>query len=514
MKVPAGPITKLGVIKDIPDYALPDGAWSDSSDFRFLDGKITTYQGTDDAFNIIAGRMNQARWAIPVQSNTEYFWLFFGYETASTSKAYVYKPSTDATTDITRTSGGDYDNSAGVKWVGDIISGLPVMANNSDAPQCWETKTTATKLTPVPYVTGTSTWGSLGYWCRSMRAFNNVLVAVDVTKSNRDPYMLKWSHPATSGTMPSSWDETDTTKKAGERIIDGIGELIDTYTLGQTHIVYGQKGLFGMQFIGGNSVYRTWRLSGIDHGVLSTNCVQNIKGGHVVLTNELDLVVHDGNSSESVLTERWRRHLYDNLNRNSQDRCFIARNDAFSEIWVWYPSDTGDPDKILIWNYANNTLYGLNSSDATHAEYGRIDIIDQKRDKLGVCIASGFFQETNNSSATITTPSLKRTGIDLGEPDRFKLVRGLWIKGTNRTGTINVKVGGAMTVDGAYTWTNALSFDSDTGVSTDRYLSVAKSGEQLLNYPFLGIEFVGDASVTLDYDLSDFDWDVELGGKI
>lgn len=507
MKVSGGPITDIGVIKDIPDYKLPDGAWSDSTNIKFVEGRIQAYAGNDTA---ISGTMGTTHYAFTVSydGNDFVYWIFLEEQTATTAKAYSYDYSSK--TDITRAAGGDYTIGVLTDFVGTFIGGLPVFTNWEDAPQCQATPGTAgTALVPLKW-DASDTWHSLSYSAKSIREFHSILVAVNIDTNiafdNKEFYTLRWSHPAEPGAMPETWDETDTTKRAGKKEITGIGQLIDSYTLGNTHIIYGDRGMHGMQLIGGNSVFRFFPIN-LAHGIMSTNCVQNVKGGHVMLTYDRDLIFHDGRRAESVLKSKWKKHIYDNMNASRQGACHLAKNDHLSELWLFYPTSAGSPDKALVWNYEYNTFSELDVPDVKYGAYGIIDTTDKKVRKLGLCSSSVAFLETDNAPATPPTILLERTGITLGDSEKFKHVNGVWVKGSVTSGQMKVQVGGAMTVDGTYTWGTAVAFDPSSGAATDRYVSITG-----VNYPFLGIRFTGGTGAT-DWDLWEFDWDVEMAGK-
>jgi hypothetical protein len=112
--------------------------------------------------------------------------------------------------------------------------------------------------------------------CKSLRPFKQYIVALDVTKAGtRYANMVKWSAAAVPGALPTSWDATDATKDAGEQdIAETTDVLIDQLQLGDINVLYKERSMYAMQYIGQPFVWRFYRLPGevgmLARGVQST----------------------------------------------------------------------------------------------------------------------------------------------------------------------------------------------------------------------------------------------------
>ncbi len=71
------------------------------------------------------------------------------------------------------------------------------------------------------------------------------------------------------------------------------------------------------------------------------------------------MVVHDGQSIQSVVSRRWRRYLFNNIDGNYFENTFVVQNPTFHEIWICYPeSGVAHPywcNMALVWNWTANT---------------------------------------------------------------------------------------------------------------------------------------------------------------
>lgn len=68
--------------------------------------------------------------------------------------------------------------------------------------------------------------------------------------------------------------------------------------------------------------------------------------------------------------------------------------------------------------------------------------------------------------------SAERIGMHLGEPDRVKLLRGVWLRIDGPAGTeVSVEVGAAMAPDESPTWQTAQTFTVGTSAKVDCFAS-------------------------------------------
>lgn len=330
---------RYGIIKDRLAHTLPLEAWSDGANIRFWEGAVQRVLGHTSIWTPVVDPW----WMMPVITETQAFWVYAGQ-----TKVYaVDQAGTHA--DISRTSGGAYNAGFQTNWTGTIVNGIPVFNNGSDVPQMWLNPALGTPLVAL------TAWPA-GYSTRILRTLREFMVALDLTEGGvRYPYNVLWSHPALPGTVPSTWNVADQTKDAGEKpLADEGGIIIDFLPLKDVGIIYRETKTHGMQYVGGSSVFRLWPIHTLS-GIFSKHCVvplaiERHSERHFVMTHE-DVLVHDGQTAESVIDLRMRRWLFQQIDETNYRRTHVAANPGKNEVWINIPSATGQCTRALIWNY-------------------------------------------------------------------------------------------------------------------------------------------------------------------
>lgn len=339
--VPVNVAGQFGIVKDVPPTELPLNAWSDGRNFRFRNGYAERMGGHVAVMNppTVA-----PYYMAPVQTPVSYFWVYL-----SLLKAYVFDGTNH--TDITRAAGGDYGASADEGWTHAILGGIPVFNNPTDDPQMWNPVSAGTDLAAL------SNWPA-NTKCRAMRAFKSFLVALDVTKvGTRYPHMVKWSHPADPGTVPTSWDPTDTTLDAGEySMTETSDKVLDCAPLRDLNVVYKENTTWGMQYIGGVDIFRFFSLFN-SVGALTRKCAQEFTPGIHAVLGDSDVYTHNSQQAKSLLTRRLRRSFFSRIDTATYVRSFVAVSFANHEVWFCVPEiGSTFPNIALVWNWDEDTV--------------------------------------------------------------------------------------------------------------------------------------------------------------
>lgn len=338
---PVNNVGQYGLIKDLPPQELPPNAWSDGKNFRFRNGyaeRISGHLQTYDPPTVAP------YYLAPIQTPVSYFWVYL-----SLLKAYVFDGAVH--TDLTRTVGGDYAANANDNWTHCILGGVPVFNNSGDTPQMWLPVSTAQRLQALTNWPAATT-------CQAMRAFKQFLVALDVTKSGtRYPQMIKWSHPADPGTVPTSWNEADATKDAGEYSLSETGDrVLDSAPLRDINIVYKENTTWGMQFIGGVDIFRFFSIFNAA-GLLSRRCAQEFFSGIHAVFGDDDIYQHNGQNATSLLTRKLKRSIFSRIDTSNYVRSFTAVNFATHEVWFCFPEiGSSFSNMAVVWNWDENTV--------------------------------------------------------------------------------------------------------------------------------------------------------------
>lgn len=350
-----------GITKDISPYEIPDDQWTDGNNIQFHWNKTYKPHGHKQAL----GSLSVAPyWLLPFTTPNDSLWIY-------PSLTKIYKTDGTTNTNITRQSGGsdsDYSATAAGGWNGGVLGGVAILNNGIDVPQMF-----GTALSDCADLTN---WTS-GWTTSVIRPFKQFLVALDMQEgSNRYPFRVRWSHPAESGTVPSTWDASNADKDAGYVDLSQTnGFLVDCLPLKDTNIIYKEDSVWGMAYEGGQSIFRFFEIFN-DTGILGKRCVKAFDDKHFVVTSN-DVYVHNGHTKESVIDNKMRVELFKSIHPSYYSRTFVAPNYRTDEMWICFVSgdNTTDAfaDKAFVWNWRNNTWSIVDLPHVSHIGWGIID---------------------------------------------------------------------------------------------------------------------------------------------
>jgi len=526
-RIPIHNIGSIGVVRDLPPHLLAPEAWSNAQNIRFQDNKVLKFTGHSAVF----GPPSIApHWALAVQTATDTFWLYAGL-----AKVFMLEQG-GVHTDITRAIGGDYTGAASDKWNGGILAGIPVITNGLDVPQSWSPISVSQVLVDLPNWPAATT-------AKYMRAFKNFLVALHITESGiAKPHMVKWSHPADPGAVPSSWDAADATSDAGEvELSDSqAGVIQDARLLRDILVIYKDNSTWGMQHIGGRFIFRFFPMFA-STGILTNRCVSALPNAsqHFVMTGD-DLIIHNGQSIESVVDKLWKRFINNNINPDRLAASFTLSNPIEDEMWFCF-AEIGStlPSLAITWSTKTGAIGIRELSEAAFIAEGVVDETGVLQswnsdaqawdDDASTWQARQFFpqalsllqldptntklfklDDTNQFNLANMTSFVEREGIALvgtdrnGRPkvdvSRRKLAKRVWVKAEG--GPFEVRVGSQQFIDGPITYEPAVTFTP----GTDQYVDASANG------PLLAIRF--QSSTNVGWELHGYDMDIELLGEI
>jgi hypothetical protein len=330
-------LSKIGAIRDMKPYMLPPEAWTIALNMRYEDESLKTIEGWKQVFGTppIAPHFGMI-----LERPAASVLTFVDLVSAKWYDGVTY-------TDATRTVGGPYTASATREWNGTIAGGgIPILNNGLDVPQYSQTP-------------GTGTFENLVNWPANMRAkviraFGPHLVAMNITVAGGEfPHRVHWSHPASPGSLPNSWDETDPTRDAGNYDLPDAqsGLLLNGFPLGSIMYLYKGSSVWRMRYVGGQSKFDFGQSAWIaNEGLLNAGsiCISGDGLKHIFATTSGDIMWHDGNRVQSALTLRQRRRLQTDIDPANAGECFMFANPFTNSIWFCYPESGAQfPTKAL-----------------------------------------------------------------------------------------------------------------------------------------------------------------------
>lgn len=459
----------VGVVKDIAATELPPNAWSDAKNVRFLDGSAMQFLGHGEVY---LSPSAAPQYVMPANVGASRYWL---YATANKQFAVSNASGASVHTDITHATPRVGTVNA---WSGFVFGGVPVLnAGDGKAPMYWN-QNLGTKFQDLPaWPANTS--------CKVLRQYKSLMVALNVTKSGvNHPFTVKWSTNAVPGSLPSTWNEADATQDAGEfDLAEGQDAIVDGLGLKNSFIVYKESSTWALDYVGGAFILQSRKVSGMS-GLLNIGCAVEFDIGfgacHFAVTGS-DIVIHDGNSAQSVLDKRARRFFFQNIDVENKGKVFVFKNPFLNEIMVAYPEiGQASCTQALVYNYVDKTVSFRSLPNVNHAACGPVDnslagnwnqdsapwdtdltawngpdyTPDSVRVLMGTVNSKLFLLDSSASfDGAIPDAYLERRGLSFDAPDRIKLVTGVRprIVG-NKGGTVIVKVAGMEMPDDEPVW--------------------------------------------------------------
>jgi hypothetical protein len=483
-----------GMNADLTPEELGNGVWTQASNIRFNNGYAERFKGSVQVFST---PLVTPYFISPYVTSTSRFWIYAGL-------AKVYVDDGTTRTDITGTppTGGIDD-----RWTGGSINGVFILNNGVDVPMYWA---------------GTGTLATIGGWnatwrAAALRPFKNYMVALGITKgANKYPNMVKWCTTLNPGaiTAAGDWDETNPALDAGEQDLAETSDiLVDCIPLGDTLIIYKERSMYAMSYIGAPYIFRFQRLPG-ESGMLARGCAVNTPYGHVVLTAG-DVVLNTGQGANSIANGMVRKYIFDNIDSTNYKRAFVTANPQKNEVWVCFPYGTSQVcNKACVWNWIDKTWAIRELTNVTYGAFGQINYtaVSSTWADTGTWDTDGSgWNENEYSPAEArlvmghTTPlislvdtgttefgaliaaSAERTGMNLGDGNSVKLVKAIWphIDGNNGA-SVSIQVGASMYPDSAPTWGAAQTFTVGQSAKVDCFASGRYLAVRFINTTYSG----------------------------
>ena len=423
---------------------------------------------------------------------------------------------------------------------------------------------TSTQLANVAYVNrpdkvpsfrgpGGTNFAALNNWpsnyrCVSLRSFGDVLIALNTTEGATSyPTRVRFSDITLSNTVPSTWDESDTTASAGfNDLVQMDTPIVDGGTLGSNFIIYSSTQVWLMEFTGGTFLYNFRKLY-TDCGMINQNCYTEVDGKHFVF-GPRDIYVHDATSKQSICDERVKQFIYQGLNASKADRCFVHHSSELNLIYFCYVSgdelvgfpNTDRCNRAAVYNYKNNTWSFADLPDVAAASLANVNTVETYGTASGLTyntVGGSYYDQEDSfarhsvfvgpsSSANGITSNklyvmdlsddgqvsfsydteankpaiLERVGIDLDEAQNelrgYKNISRIYpqamTKNTDDT-TLSFQFGAADVPNGTPNYDNAVTFDLNLDYKIDtraagRYLSYKITVSDQKDFEFSGFD--------------------------
>ena len=514
VKVPT--IGKNGLLQDVSIGDAPPDVFTYAQNVRFRDGMAELMYGHSELSD--NGATGFSPYYLLYNGDAlDGYWLMMGL-----TKAYASSLGNGGWADVTRGS-GNYTGVAADRWSGGVLNGIAVLTNNADVPQAWTNPSSIVPLVDLANWPANTT-------CKSIRPFKNYLIALNISETSPTayyPHMVKWSDAAGPGTVPGTWNVASTTADAGEVDLPGADHIVDGGAMRDTFVIYKERSTHLMQWIGGQFVFK-FSQAFTESGIIAKNCWTELNGQHVVLTAS-DLIIHDGFNTRSLLDKKMRRWLFQNIDNDNSDKCFVTKQWYFNEVWCCFPAQ-GETTctQALVWNWQDNTISLRDLPNVSHAELGpssnaidaswasdagvwagdttgwnsdeftpglqRVVMASPATDQLLLADSSSRF------SGVEIPGELERIGLDLGHPDKKKLIRSIRPRFFGGGNAVEIQVGVHDDLHGPIDWADKQTFT----IEEDFKVDFLKSGR------YIALRITSTAE---QWRLESLDFDIRLQGN-
>ncbi len=164
-----------------------------------------------------------------------------------------------------------------------------------------------------------------------------------------DPLLVRWS---------SSEDYQDwrplSTNSAGDFRLEQGSQIVSAVKTRQEILIFTDTAIYTMQYVGVPYVF-TFSLLANHISLISPNAVA-VANNIVFWMGRDKFYVYDG--QVRALPSTLRTFVYDNINVEQEFQVVSGTNEAFNEIWWFYPTGTDTQmNNYVVFNYLENTWY-------------------------------------------------------------------------------------------------------------------------------------------------------------
>jgi hypothetical protein len=461
---------RRGIATDLPDWSAAPDVLSQGDNVLFRDGIATRAPSTSVVYDPLSTAPLIAR---NVQIGTTNYWLYSGATssfvvTGSTHTDLTHASTQQSQTDVSRLSL-------------ELLNQVPVFNNALDEPMYWDGDV-GNNYVDLPG------WTS-GETCRFIVPHRFHLFAFGITRAaGFFPNEIYWSDAAAPGNVPSAWTPAATNEAGSTTLSDTPGELVSARNLRASLAIYKSGSTHLADYVGGDEIF-AFRTLFSQAGALTRHAVADINGAHLVVTDG-DIVIHDGQTIQSVANKRRKNYLFNALDQDNFANLFTVYYREKNEVWICFP-ETGSSDgyatRAMVYDVANNSW---GDRELTGIAFGATGIIndtapDETWDAdsevwdddvtvwntvLYSLAAEALVLADNANSdflevdagATSLTATVAKNDIDFGEPERFKFVRRVHLRVEADTDVdFTVRVGGKESTGGSVDYTAPATMNSD-----------------------------------------------------
>jgi len=232
--------------------------------------------------------------------------------------------------------------------------------------------------------------------------------------STYDPMLIRWSDKDSA----VNWTPS-ATNEAGDLRLSRGSRIVAVKQARQEILIWTDIALYSLQYLGPPAGWGA-QLVGENISISSSNAVA-YSNGTAYWMGEDKFYIYTGQTQP--LPCDLRRYVFSDINSIQYEQVFSGTNEAFNEIWWFYPSASSDTiDRYVIYNYLENIWY--------YGSMARTAWLDAAENGLPIAATYSsniVLHEKGVDDATLMTPVainafILSSEFDIDDGDRFAFV--------------------------------------------------------------------------------------------
>ncbi|NJM09596.1 MAG: hypothetical protein HC883_01460 [Bdellovibrionaceae bacterium] len=350
---------EIGWVPDLPPGDLPLNAWTETKNVKFTGTHMENVSGSS-TFNDLSAKFDSVLGLGSTKQAGDQRWYAVGL-VGTTAK--VERFTSDPGSATVTPSSPLLIVAKGKQITGGTLDETYILNTGNLGPTyAFPASGSAVEL---QYSSGVSLASKLKFSCvRPWRQHLwglgvTVTGTVDSVPAGTYPRLLWASDAADPGFIPGNWQASNPASLSRNYVspfINYSGDLVDLVPLDTNAILYQENACHLMRYTGEFPALVSIGTLFTEFGLLAPNCAVQFRGQHIAFGFS-DVILHNGQSAESLLRSRVRRWLFRNISDVFYKNSFIVPNYQEKEIYICFPLLGQEyPTQALVWNYEYNTF--------------------------------------------------------------------------------------------------------------------------------------------------------------
>jgi hypothetical protein len=164
-----------------------------------------------------------------------------------------------------------------------------------------------------------------------------------------DPMLVRWSEQEDF----LNWTPA-ITNQAGDLRLSTGSQIVTAVQTRQEILVFTDLALYSLQYQGPPFVWGAQTMAD-NISIIGPNAVA-VANNTTYWMGDDKFYIYNGRTQ--TLRCDLRQYIFQSFNFEQRDQVFAGTNEAFNEVWWWYPSeDSTVPDRYVVFNYEENIWY-------------------------------------------------------------------------------------------------------------------------------------------------------------